>query len=104
MTTTLADYFQDVADAMCDGSVEALRMLLGSSTGRRYLTRDEPLLFALTYMPHSLKMPAPAEELAEGAASEIGVTSMSEFHWDLWPGRRTDCRSGQCRLAQAPAT
>lgn len=83
MTTTLADYFQDVADAMCDGSVEALRMLLGSSTGRRYLTRDEPLLFALTYMPHSLKMPAPAEELAEGAASEIGVTSMSEFHWDL---------------------
>jgi phage terminase large subunit-like protein len=83
MTTTLADYFQDVADAMCDGSVEALRMLLGQSAGRRYLTYDEPLLFALTYMPHSLKMPAPMEDLAEGADSEVGVISMSEFHWDL---------------------
>lgn len=83
MTTTLADYFQDVADAMCDSSVEALRMLLGSSAGRRYLTYDEPLLFALTYMPHALKMPAPMEEIADGADSEIGVISMSEFHWDL---------------------
>jgi phage terminase large subunit-like protein len=83
MTTTLAEYFQDVADAMCDGSVEALRMLLGQSAGRRYLTYDEPLLFALTYMPHSLKMPAPMEDLADGADSEIGVVSMSEFHWDL---------------------
>lgn len=83
MTTTLADYFQDVADAMCEGSVEALRMLLGQSVGRRYLTYDEPLLFALVYMSHSLRMPAPMEDLAEGADSEIGVVSMSEFHWDL---------------------
>lgn len=83
MTTTLADYFQEVADAMCDGSVEALRMLLGSSAGRRWLTYDEPLLFALTYMPHSLKMPAPIEDIADGADSEVGVISMSEFHWNL---------------------
>lgn len=89
MTTTLADYFQDVADAMCDGSVEALRMLLGSSAGRRYLTYDEPLLFALTYMPHALKMPAPIDEFAEGAESEIGVISMSFFHNDLCEKART---------------
>ncbi len=81
--TTLGDYFQEVADYMCEGSVELLLHLLKTTAGRRYLTCDEPLLFALTYMPHSLKMPAPLEELAEGADSEVGVISMSEFHWDL---------------------
>lgn len=83
MTTTLAEYYKEVADVYARGSILAMRHLLGTPTGRRDLTRDEPLLFALTYMPHALKMPAPMEDIAEGADSEVGVISMSEFHWDL---------------------
>ena len=76
MTTSLRDYLQDVADAMCDGDMGLFRFLMGSSAGRRYLTCDEPLLFALEYMSHSLKMPAPLEEIAAGADSEVVGISM----------------------------
>jgi phage terminase large subunit-like protein len=82
-TMTLRDYFQEVADVISRGSVEALGALLRTSAGRRYCTYDEPLLFALTYLPHSLKMPAPIDEYAPGAESEEGIISMSEFHWDI---------------------
>jgi len=79
----VADYLQQVADFFCEGDKELMRHLLGTSAGRRYLTMDEPLLFALTYMTNSLKMPAPMEDLAEGAESDVGVISMSEFHWEI---------------------
>lgn len=91
-TMTLSEYFREVAEYSMEGYTEGrsdeevlavFRALLGTSAGRRHLTYDEPLLFALTYMPHSLKMPAPLDEMAEGADSEVGVISMSEFHWDL---------------------
>ena len=85
MTTSLREYFQDVADVMIDdGDVHKMMALMNaSSAARRDFTQDEPLLFALTYMPHALKMPSPIEEIADGAESEIGVISLSEFHWDL---------------------
>lgn len=79
----VGEYLQEVADTYCRGSQELMRQLLGTSAGRRYLTYDEPMLFALTYMPHSLKMPAPMDDLAPGAESDEGVISMSEFHWEL---------------------
>ena len=82
-TMTIDEYFQEVADALTDGNLDDLEFLLGTPVGRRYATLDEPLLFALTYLPHSLKMPAPLDEVAGGADSEVGIVSMSEFHWDL---------------------
>jgi phage terminase large subunit-like protein len=83
MTTQIDEYIQDVADVYTDGDLELLAMALKERAGRVFLTENEPLLFALTYMGHSLKMPAPMEDLAEGAESEVGVVSLSEFHWDL---------------------
>jgi phage terminase large subunit-like protein len=83
MTTSIDEYIQEVADAYTDGDLELLAMALKERAGRVYIGENEPLMFALTYMSHSLKMPAPNEELASGAASEEGVVSLSEFHWDL---------------------
>src|SRR5689334_18974179 len=83
MTTQIDEYIQEVADAYTDGDLDLLALALKERAGRVFITENEPLLFALTYMGHSLKMPAPLEELAPGAESEEGVVSMSEFHWDL---------------------
>jgi len=79
---TIEGYLQEVADTYTEGHLPKMHSLLGTESGRRYLTKDEPLLFALTYLSNSLKMPAPIED-AEGAGSEEGVISMCEFHWDL---------------------
>lgn len=80
---TIRDYYDEMIEVFANGDPGLFRALLGTSAFRRQITYDEPLMFALTYMPHSLKMPAPIEELAEGADSDVGVISMSEFHWDL---------------------
>ena len=44
--------------------------LLGISEGRKELTKYDPLLFALLYLPHHLK-------------NAEGKITLSEFHWDL---------------------
>lgn len=46
--------------------------LLADSEGRRILTRLDPILFALTYVPHHLKGPETGDEI-----------TFSEFHVDL---------------------
>lgn len=83
ITIRIEDYYQEIADAYTDGSMQDLEELLQYSEGRKWLTYDEPLFFALVYMGHSLEMPAPLEDVAPGAESEVGVVSMSEFHWEL---------------------
>lgn len=80
---TIRDYYDEMIEVFANGDPNLFRALLGTSAFRRQITYDEPLMFALIYMPHSLKMPAPMEEIADGADSEVGVISMSEFHWDL---------------------
>lgn len=83
MTTKIEDYIEDVADVYTDGDLELLALALKEREGRIFMTENEPLMFALIYMPHSLKMPAPMEDIAPGVESEEGVVSLSEFHWDL---------------------
>lgn len=82
MTMTIERYLQEIADTYTEGHLDILMAMLSNKSARIDFTRDEPLLFALTYMGHSLKMPAPTEE-AEGAQSQEGVISMCEFHWEL---------------------
>lgn len=79
---TIEQYMVEMADLYAEGSIEDLLEGLGEPSCRIDWTRDEPLLFALTYMGHSLKMPAPIDE-AEGSGSEEGVISMCDFHWEL---------------------
>lgn len=79
----IKEYLQEVADTYCDGNRKKMTAAMRTSLGRRRLTYDEPFLFALRYLPHSLKMPPPMEDIADGADSEEGVLSMSEFHWDI---------------------
>ena len=63
------------------------RDLLATSAGRRLLTRDDPMLFAVVYLLHSIRF-------------EDNPPSFSDFHWDLgeyarttWTSRHTarDC-------------
>lgn len=89
MTTLINEYIQEVADVYTDGDLELLAMALKERAGRVYISEHEPLMFALTYMPNALKMPVPMDEFADGAESEIGVVSLSEFHWDLCEKART---------------
>lgn len=79
---TIEGYLQEVADTYTEGHLDILMAMLSTQSGRIDYTRDEPLLFALTYLGKSLVMPAPIDE-ADGAASEEGIVSMCEFHWDL---------------------
>ena len=56
---TIENYLQDIEPA-----------LLSIPEGRIELTKYDPLLFALIYLPHHLK-------------NAEGVITLSEFHWDL---------------------
>lgn len=83
MATTIDSYLDEIVEVYELEDLDELHEVLRYKAGRKYLTYDEPFLFALVYMAKTLQMPAPIEDLADGADSEVGVVSMSGFHWDL---------------------